>query len=140
MSDSKNNREQTVSKNPMRRLYDNYAAGVGYISVKDSIGDEHIGSCFHIGDGVFITARHVVENRMIKHIATTHSQTFYFETEETKTNGSVEVETPFKSWLTFLYEGPYFHPDDKIDIAALVLPGVKAPVLPLGGHLDDWLD
>jgi hypothetical protein len=140
MSDSKNNRKQRISKNPLRRLYDNYAAGVGYISVKDFKGDEHIGTCFHIGDGVFITARHVVESRTIILIGSTHSQTIYFETEETKTNGSVEIETPFESWLTTLYKGPYFHPDDRIDIAALVLPDVKAPVLPLGGHLDDWLD
>jgi hypothetical protein len=141
MSDSKNNREQKVSKNPLRRVYDYYAAGVGYVSVKDSAGDEHIGTCFHIGEGVFITARHVVEERIIKRIGTTHSQTLYFETEETRTNGSVEIEIQYDSWLTTHYKGPYFHPDEKIDIAALVLPSVNAHVVVLAGacNFGRWL-
>jgi hypothetical protein len=34
-----------------------------------------IGTCFHIGDGVFITARHVVEGNTIAKVATTFTGT-----------------------------------------------------------------
>ncbi len=127
------------SPNPLRRLYDEYAAGVAYISVITAKGDEGIGSCFHIGGGVFITARHVVENCIIKEIGTTVSQRRYYEVEETKTTGMASVEFPFSSSRTSIFAGPYFHPNDKVDIAALVVPDIKAPILPLGDHLDDWL-
>ena len=29
----------------------------------DGFGDVGIGTCFHVGDGIFLTARHVLENR-----------------------------------------------------------------------------
>lgn len=51
--------KELKAPNPVRQVYDTYAGGVGYISIIDAKGNEGIGSCFHIGDGVFITARHV---------------------------------------------------------------------------------
>lgn len=37
-------------------------------------------------------------------------------------------------------KGPFFHPDPTVDIAALIVEGIECPSIPLGGHLDDWLD
>lgn len=96
---------------PLRGIYDEYAAGVTYIAVVHTDGSEGIGTCFHIGDGVFITARHVVDGVRIKAIGAGAGK----------------------------FQGPYFHPDEKVDVAALVIPDFKGPILPLGSHLDDWL-
>lgn len=54
-----------------RQLFDRYAAAVAYVAVELPNGDQAIGSAFHVGDGVFVTARHVVEGRKILEIANT---------------------------------------------------------------------
>ena len=128
-----------VSGNLLRRVYDSYAAGVAYISILNKKGDEGIGSCFHIGDGVFITAKHVVEGCTIKEIGTTVALRRFYETEDTKNTGGTLVDIPFSPKITSNYKGPFFHPDDKIDVAALIVQDIDAPILPLGDHLDDWL-
>jgi S1-C subfamily serine protease len=132
-------RKEKISENRLRRLYDNYASGVAYISVRNPNGDLNVGSCFHIGDGVYITARHVVEKCEINEVGTTVSLNRLYETEETQKSGGYELENIFHSAKTSVLKGPFFHPDPKIDVAALVIPDLKAPALPLGSHLDDWL-
>ncbi|KAF2331495.1 S1 family peptidase [Flavobacterium nitrogenifigens] len=116
-----------------------YGAGVAYITILDKNGDEGIGSCFHIGDNVFITARHVVENCTIKEIGTTVHQRRLFETEDTHSSGMVKVSLDYTPKTTCNFKGPYFHPDEKIDIAALIIEDLNCPTLLLGDHLDDWL-
>jgi hypothetical protein len=48
-----------------RELYERYASAVAYIAVKLPDGGQTIGSAFHVGEGVFLTARHVVEDNQI---------------------------------------------------------------------------
>jgi S1-C subfamily serine protease len=43
---------------------------MAYVAVRGKDGQEGIGSAFHVGDGVFVTARHVVEEKAIREIAT----------------------------------------------------------------------
>jgi hypothetical protein len=127
------------SDNLYRRIYDSYASAIAYICVVDSRGDQQVGTCFHIGEGVFITARHVVEGFSIKEIGTTVSQRKYYERPDTSTSGFASVEIPYFPTVTDRFQGPFFHPDKQIDVAALVIPGLQAPIIPLGDHLDDWL-
>ncbi|SRR6266446_1148093 len=54
-----------------RKLFDAFAPGLAYISVENADGSPNIGTCFHIGESVFITARHVIEGLKIREIATT---------------------------------------------------------------------
>ena len=54
-----------------RDLFERYAPAVAYVSVRLPNGDESIGSAFHVGEGVFVTARHVVEGCTILEIANT---------------------------------------------------------------------
>lgn len=139
MSEKKIAGNEVLSGNNLRQIYDLYASGVAYIASIDKNGDEAIGTCFHIGDNVFITARHVVDNYKIKEIGTTVYQRRYFETEETKGTGFAEVSMDYFPQKTSKFKGPYYHPDDNIDIAALVVDEIQCAVLPLGEHLDDWL-
>src|SRR5205085_10330938 len=36
--------------------------------------------------------------------------------------------------------GPHFHPEPAVKVAALTIEGIDAPTIPLGTHLDDWLN
>lgn len=126
--------KKLISENPLRPVYDSFGAGVGYISVINRDGDEGIGSCFHIGDGVFITAKHVVVNCKIKEIGTT-----VYQLKETKKNVIGRTNLEFEPQKTTKFIGPFLHPDPDIDVAAILVPDIKAPVLQLGQHLDDWL-
>ena len=58
-----------MDSDSLRQLYDLYASAVAFVSVVNNNGDESIGTAFHIGDGVFVTARHVVEDHKIVKIA-----------------------------------------------------------------------
>jgi len=46
-----------AEKSGFRETYVRAAGAVAFIAVVDSNGDEAIGSAFHIGDGIFVTAR-----------------------------------------------------------------------------------
>jgi hypothetical protein len=114
-----------------RDLFDRFAMGVAYVSVDSAEQGSGIGTCFHIGDGVFITARHVIEGRTIKKIGTT----------------SVGIKAgPMGNVATYLptdtanVQGPYYHPRPDYDIAAVRLPGFNAPQIPFLPVLEDPFD
>jgi len=110
---------------PPQKLYQRYASAVAYIVVEKPNGDQNIGSAFHVGENVFVTARHVIEGHKIIAIGTTVSQ-----------DGRLRNDAIIGS----IKSGPYFHPDNSIDVAALVVDGLDAAVIPLGSNLDDMLD
>ncbi|BCZ85754.1 hypothetical protein PTKU64_94290 (plasmid) [Paraburkholderia terrae] len=47
--------------NKMQMFYSTLRERVVRVTVEDSNGDTHVGTAFHIGQGYFVTARHVVE-------------------------------------------------------------------------------
>jgi len=76
-----------------------------------------------LGENVFITARHVVENRKITKVATTVPS----------------IDISFGSYLpsqASQIEGPFFHPNPNYDLAALRIPSSLSnyPVLRLTIH------
>jgi hypothetical protein len=104
-----------------RDLYDKFAPGVAYVSVEDQAGSPRIGTCFHIGNDVFITARHVVENGKITKIATTNAGV----------RGSHgNYSATFTSGEAKRIHGPYYHENPNYDLAALRLEGLPAPQIP----------
>ncbi|HEV2111389.1 MAG TPA: serine protease [Gammaproteobacteria bacterium] len=127
-----------ANKTP-RELYKAYAAATAYVAVTDSAGIQHIGSAFHVGGGIFLTARHVVESNNINEIATTMGRYVL------DPNGAVTFHDDPEKYRYIppakgkLIRGPLVHPDPKIDVAALVVEGIDAAVIPLGSHLDDWM-
>jgi S1-C subfamily serine protease len=96
-------------KKTARTLFERYAPAVAYVGVELPNGDHSMGSAFHVGEGVFITARHVVEdgNKIVEVVTT------------------VGGHVPAKGKVV---RRPFFHPDDSIDIAALVIEGLDCPV------------
>jgi hypothetical protein len=105
-------------KNPTALLRE-YSSAVGYCCVRDAVGDENIGTCFHVGEWVLLTARHVVEDKTIMHIGF--------------------GDSPFEPPRSVL-KGPLYHPNPKVDVAAFVVSGMEQiPAVQLGMHLDDWI-
>lgn len=129
-----------------RALFEQFAAAVAYVAVRSPEGREGIGTATHVGDGVFVTARHVVEHNEILDVSSTEkkyvrlpddagARTFVVLDGErypahTVMNTSISIEDP-----------PVLHSDDRIDLAAFRAVDLDplTPWVPLGGHLDDWL-
>lgn len=118
-------------------LFHKYRGAMAYIEVKLPNGDISIGSSFHIGEGVFITARHVVENNKILSMSTSE---IYYQDDK---NGEFEFPDPHSN-LTLMgpkpinvIARPYYHPNKSIDIAVLVTDRKDFPViyLQMDGHL-----
>lgn len=98
----------------MKELFLRYHGAVIAVVTTDNNNDDHIGSAFHVGDGVFVTAAHVAENQVSCRVLL-HN----------------EAEIQIK---------PLPHPDRTKDVAVFRVPElVELPTIPLGGHLDDWL-
>ena len=95
-------------------------------------GDENIGSAFHVGDGIFVTARHVIENKVRCQIEVGNVR---FESiDSTKKESS----TYGQSKQIEVHGLP--HPDPSVDVAVFTAPDlVTLPIIPLGSHLDDWI-
>ncbi|WP_254618009.1 S1 family peptidase [Vibrio metschnikovii] len=55
----------------LQRLYHESRGSIAYVTVESSEGLESIGTAFHIGQGYFVTARHVVNNNKIREVAIT---------------------------------------------------------------------
>jgi hypothetical protein len=56
-----------------RDLYYKYRAAVAYVAVETPPGDQRIGSAFHVGEGIWVTARHVVEGNRVLAVGTTEN-------------------------------------------------------------------
>ncbi|HEF4840434.1 TPA: hypothetical protein SAO52_005228 [Burkholderia vietnamiensis] len=59
-----------AEKSAFQETYVRAAGAVAFVAIVDYKGDEGIGSAFHIGDGIFVTARQVIDDVTIKEIAT----------------------------------------------------------------------
>lgn len=109
-----------TEKNRFHETYMRAAGAVAYVAIIDKKGDEGIGSAFHIGDGVFVTARHVVDGVTIKEIATTKSAHLR--------EGAEDKMVPPR--LLKIIDGPYFGRDDldlavfKVDLGSIPLPSI----------------
>lgn len=118
-------------------LRDRYEKAIAYVAVTTPSGDESIGSAFHVGDGILVTARHVVEGNRINEIANATSSIGLPDIWYSRKG---EKNPALRKGCETLIRGPLFHPDDKIDVAIVVLEGLDKTAVPLGFHLDDWLD
>jgi hypothetical protein len=123
-----------------KALYESYRGAMAYIEVKLPNGDISIGSSFHLGEGIFITAKHVVENNQIISMATTEHYYVHDENGKTTIHGDEQkYRSEFPKLLTIV-KGPFFHTNELIDVGVLVCKEKDIIPIPLGGHLDDWIN
>lgn len=129
-------------------LYAKYAGAMAYIAVEASDGTPGIGSAFHVGEGVFVTARHVVENQRIVKVAVTEKACVRLKGEEAvgarefivEGNDKYPMHTVYAGEMK-VHKGPFYHPNEHVDIAVLQVANIddRMPFVRLGDHLDDWL-
>jgi hypothetical protein len=130
-----------------RAIFEKFGGAMAYVAVEKTDGTQSIGSAFHVGEGVFVTARHVVEGLRILEIATTERS--YIDAKDSEET-LVSIATPdgaqrrvhlVTSSTLEIESGPYFHPDETVDVAVFRVQGYdpRLPWVPLGSHLDDWL-
>ncbi len=107
-----------------------------------------VGTAFHVGEGVFVTARHLVENALIKSVSTTCRCQVRLEGEEAERSLHFvrRGDETFKVHEVYprsfeVGAGPFFDEQGGEDIAVFRVREYdpRLPVIPLGGHLDDWL-
>lgn len=114
-------------------LYADFNAAILPVVVKDENGDHGIGSAFHVGDGSFVTARHVVEGKIEANV----ELDFYRHRQSLQETEHFQKHDRFE--LVALQ--PLFHPDSDKDVAVFSVPSLSdLPAIPLGGHLDDWIN
>lgn len=123
-----------------RDLYARYAPAMAFIAVETPEGEERIGSAFHVGEGVFVTARHVTDGNRILTLATTEGRYVTDPHGQIIIGGKPGTYSFTDAGNRAVVAGPYYHPDPSVDVGALVTTGPELPVLPLGGHLDDWIN
>jgi hypothetical protein len=116
-----------------RIQFNKYKNSIAYIASEDDEGSHNIGTCFHVGEGVFVTARHVIESRRNIEIG--------FDDPHLKTDllfGSHywSVGSPHTISIT---QGPFYHSDASVDVACFRANVSPDEAIPLGGHFDEYL-
>lgn len=151
MADPDTSGTERMERGRARQLFHKYAAAMAYVVVVRPDGTEAIGSAFHIGEGVFVTARHVVEGLELREVRPSEpvgipTKDFLPEAPTDYDEAVREVigHTPlwkhYQAPLELACE-PVFHRDPRIDIAAFSVKGLHptTSAVPLGSHLDDWI-
>ncbi len=116
-----------------RRTFAAYSGCVAYVETIDDAGNVGCGSSFHVGDGVFVTARHVVERRTITAVGFDDfavGQEFLRDRLNwgKQSHGQVRI-----------VQGPVFHSNELVDVACFRIKPYPNAFMPLGGHLDCYL-
>ena len=128
----------------VRELFRKYSAAMAYVVVAGQDGKEGIGSAFHVGEGVYVTARHVVEGFELKEVRP--SEPVGIPTKEFAPNSPENYDEMMRERLGFVptwkhYQdplasacAPVFHHDTRIDIAAFAVRGLhkSTPTVTLG--------
>lgn len=141
-------------------LYQRYACALAYVDILRPNGDRGIGSAFHVGNGVFVTARHVVEGNSIVEIKITepiaidtreflsiHAANPPDENAVKRQEQAYEkvtgVKPMYKHYMPSLQivDGPFFSNANSLDVAVFRVREIhiNTPAIPLGFHWDDWV-
>lgn len=116
-----------------RSTFQRYKGCVASLQSKGADDKLSIGTCFHVGEGIFVTAKHVVEDRTELKVEIDDDSTVV---DLIHNPSFFQKAHPGEIAIT---AGPYFHPDPKVDVACFKTDISLAEFLPLGGHLSDYL-
>lgn len=125
-------KKQTVI-NWAREQFNKYRGSVAFIETEDKNHNIGIGACFHVGEGVFVTASHVVKDQTIIKIGFDDEIASLRLFKKNENN-----EGRFLGSVTIL-EGPFFHAEESIDVACFKCEPYPKSWIPLGGHFDDMM-
>lgn len=120
-------------------VYIQAAGAIAFVSVVDrQTGNMGIGTAFHVGKGIFVTAKHVIEGKDFVEVATTKraiKKVFRGKIKET----SASYSSPKKFEVI---DGPYLATNEKSDIALFQvnLNGEDLPKLQLDALTNYFID
>ena len=115
------------------KLYNLCKTAVVPVIITDINGDEGVGTAFHVGEGIFVSAKHLFDD--IKSSCLLLSSNVY---EQFIKNDFPNL--PSESNLKFSIN-PKFPDSDLIDVAVFQVDELKnLPAVELGGHFDDWVN
>ncbi|WP_186260266.1 S1 family peptidase [Burkholderia gladioli] len=122
------------SKRWDRQIFNHYAPAVAYVEIESPNGDRGIGTAFHVGEGIYVTARHVVEGQTI--VGINHVVEFPIQASPGVAKPLDEVgDDPNRRQLP--RTGPFFHPDPRIDVACFTLLWYPPTEIEIGFHCKD---
>ena len=114
----------------MRDIYHQCRRSVAYVTVKTIDGDESIGTAFHIGQGYFVTAKHVLEKNTLLEVCLTQPLSIL---DGPHSDPLTEQERPT---LLTVVSSPIFAEGD-IDVAIFqVVEHEGIPAIPLNSMHD----
>ena len=124
----------------LQLAYKKISGAIAYVAVEDPDGKAGIGTAFHIGGGIFATARHVIHEKKITEVGTTKK--IPHPNQENK--NKYEVRYTYPERLEII-DGPHFLPDtdDSREIADVALFKTSAshlPAIKMSSELDHDID
>lgn len=123
---------QPAKRYTAKELYALYGASLIPVISVNAEGDQGVGSAFHVGDGAFVTARHVVEG-----MASCHIELDSYRLTQLAENAASAISLVDGAQTQI---NPLPHTDPKKDVAVFSIPSLAdLPAVPLGSHLDDWI-
>ncbi|MBB1480255.1 trypsin-like peptidase domain-containing protein [Pseudoalteromonas sp. SG41-2] len=117
----------------------NSAGAIAFVSVEDEeTQDCGIGTAFHVGDGIFVTAKHVVQGKRITEVATTKRIIKKYEND----NHKVETKDYLQPQKLKIIDGPRYSIDGSIDVAVFKvdIEGIFLPKLTFDSHTKHDID
>jgi len=115
------------------KLYNLCKTAVIPVIITDKNGGEGIGTAFHVGEGIFVSARHLFEDAKSYHLVLAANVYEKFIKNDFP-------NSPSESELAFPIN-PKFPKSELIDVAVFQIDELKdLPAVELGGHLDDWVN
>lgn len=112
-----------------RQVFRECGPAVAFVEVESPDGIPGIGTAFHVGDGIYVTARHVVDGQKIlgvNHVVEVPPQQNLSGRLDEVGDDSRRRQLPFT--------GPFFHPNPNIDIACFTLTWYPPTEIELGFH------
>lgn len=117
----------------------NSAGAIAFVSVEDEeTQDCGTGTAFHVGDGIFVTAKHVVQGKRITEVATTKRIIKKYEND----NHKVETKDYLQPQKLKIIDGPRYSIDGSIDVAVFKvdIEGIFLPKLTFDSHTKHDID
>ncbi|GAA1768210.1 serine protease [Luedemannella helvata] len=118
-------------------FYSRFGPCLVALETADVAGNIAIGTAFHLGDGILVTARHVVENRTITAAVSHRYAKLSLESIEVILSGAPDIDLALLK-TDFSLE---HYMSDRLTIHLGVnTVARKIDHIEIGGHLDDWIN
>lgn len=123
----------------LQEFYLWYCNAVAFVEIRKPNSDFGIGTAFHLGDGIFVTAKHVVHGNEIISIQTT-TQGYHPDSSGDQILDGIKHKQ-YMPESGRVISGPFYHFDENVDVAVITVEGIDAPAISLHTSMNEyWAD